>query len=310
MRNTGCRLMAILLALAAQAALAVENTWDYAVLVTASVQTSPPRITLSWPQDTVAVPDSYTVYRKSVGATSWGAGSVLPGSVTGFSDDNVAVGSAYEYQIFKTNSAYQSSGYGYIDAGVNAALVDQRGKLVLIVDNTYAGELADELSRLQQDLTGDGWTVLRHEVARNDSVLNVKNLIRADYNADPANVKAVFLFGHVPVPYSGNIVPDGHYPDHQGAWPADAYYGDMDGGWSDNSVNNTGATDARNRNVPGDGKFDQSDLPSAVELQVGRVDLANLPGRLTWGGPATFPAEVELLRNYLNKDHKFRVKDI
>ena len=290
--------MAVLLALAAQAALAVENTWDYAVLVTASVQTSPPRITLSWPQDTVAVPDSYTVYRKSVGATSWGAGSILSGSVTGFSDDNVAIGSAYEYQIFKTNSAYQSSGYGYIDAGVNAALVDQRGRLVLIVDNTYAGELADELSRLQQDLTGDGWTVLRHEVARNDSVLNVKNLIRADYNTDPANVKAVFLFGHVPVPYSGDLAADFHVPAHQGAWPADVFYGDMDGTWTDFLVNDTGAESARNWNVPGDGKFDQSYPPSAVELQVGRVDLSNLT--------AFDQGEKELLRQYLNKDHNYR----
>jgi len=41
---------------------------------------------------------------------------------------------------------------------------------------------------------------------------------------------------------------------------------------------------------------------------VGRVDLANMTGALTWGGPPTFPSEQELLRNYLNKDHKFRTK--
>ncbi len=41
---------------------------------------------------------------------------------------------------------------------------------------------------------------------------------------------------------------------------------------------------------------------------VGRVDLANMPGRLTWGGPATFAPETELLRNYLNKDHQYRHK--
>src|SRR5207244_5851132 len=76
----------------------------------------------------------------------------------------------------------------------------------------------------------------------------------------------------------------------------------------DNSVNDTGAADARNRNVPGDGKFDQSTFPAPLKLMVGRVDLANMPGRLTWGGPATFPSEVELLRNYLNKDHNFRHK--
>ena len=155
--------------------------------------------------------------------------------------------------------------------------------------------------------------MLRHDVSRSDSVVNVKNLIKANYNADPANVKSVFLFGHVPVPYSGQLNPDGH-PDHVGAWPADVYYGDMDGTWTDTSVNftqtvNTDPADAaRLSNLAGDGKFDQTTIPSAVELQVGRVDLANMPGRLVWGGPASFPSEQELLRQYLNKDHNFRHK--
>src|SRR5205814_7098667 len=80
------------------------------------------------------------------------------------------------------------------------------------------------------------------------------------------------------------------------------------GAWTDNTVNDSSASEARTRNVPGDGKFDQSTFPAPLKLMVGRVDLANLPGRLTWGGPPTFPSELELLRNYLNKDHKFRTK--
>jgi hypothetical protein len=133
--------------------------------------------------------------------------------------------------------------------------------------------------------------------ARSNELASVKALIKADYNADPANVKAVFLFGHVPVPYSGDLAPDDHF-DHVGAWPADTFYGDMDGVWTDSSVTDTGASDPRNRNVPGDGKFDQTELPSNLELQVGRVDFANMPA---------FPqGERELLRQYLNKDHNFR----
>src|SRR5437660_9834444 len=189
MRNICC-LAVILFALTIRSALAVENTWDYAVLVSAAVQTSPPQITLRWPQDTVAVPDSYTVYRKSMSAASWGTGTVLPGAVTGFTDNNVTVGASYEYQIFKTNAAYHSSGYGYLYAGLNAPMVENRGKVVLIVDNTFAADLANELRRLQQDLVGDGWTVLRHDVGRNDSVVHVQNLIQADYddNTDAATV--------------------------------------------------------------------------------------------------------------------------
>jgi len=108
----------------------------------------------------------------------------------------------------------------------------------------------------------------------------------------------VFLFGHVPVPYSGDFAADFHVPAHQGAWPADVFYGDMNGTWTDYVVNDRGAESSRNWNVPGDGKFDQSYAPSAVELEVGRVDLSNLT--------AFSQGERELLRQYLNKDHNYR----
>ena len=187
---------------------ALDATWNYAVEVSASVQTSPPQITLSWPQDTSGTPSSYTVYRKAPGATSWAGGTTLSGSATSFVDSGVAVGTAYEYAVVKNAGGYQ--GYGYVQSGINVPLVENRGKVVLVVERTYAAQLASELNRLQQDLVGDGWTVLRHDVGRSDSVVSVKNLIKADYNADPSNVKGVFLFGHVPVPYSGQLNPDGH----------------------------------------------------------------------------------------------------
>jgi hypothetical protein len=287
---------------------AVESTWEFSVQVSASVQETPALITLTWPQDTYMAPNSYTIYRKAPGATSWGTGTTLPGTSTSYTDSNVSVGTAYEYQVVKSTSLY--TGYGYLYGGIKVAANENRGKLLLVIDKTYAAQLTSELGRLQQDLTGDGWTVTRLDVNRNDSPATIKDLIKAQYNADPQNVKSVFLFGHVPVPYSGNMVPDGHAPEHYGAWPCDAFYGDMDGTWTDNAVNNTGGSDPRTRNVPGDGKLDQSVLPSALELMVGRVDLANMPGRTSWGGPATFPNELELLRNYLSKDHKFRHKEM
>ncbi len=287
----------------------VEDTWDNSVRATSTVQASPAKITINWLQDERYAPSSYTVYRRLPGAASWGTGTVLSGSTTSYVDSNVAPGTAYEYRIVKATSAYP--GYGYIQTGINVPLVEGRGKVVLVVDSTYAANLSTELNRLQSDLTGDGWTVLRHDVSRTASVPSVKAIIKSDYTADPANVKSVFLFGHVPVPYSGQLNPDGH-PEHTGAWPADVYYGDMDGTWTDTSVNyqqtaNTNPAErTRLSNVPGDGKFDQTTIPSTVELQVGRVDLSNMPGLFYTGGPTTFPSELELLRQYLNKDHNFR----
>lgn len=269
----------------------------YAVQASATVSTSPAKITLNWPADPMGA--GYTISRKAFGATSWTQVGTLGGSATTWSDSNVSVGGAYEYSLQKTTSGGYS-GTGYIYAGINAPLVDTRGKVLLVVDNTYAAQLATELSRFQADLVGDGWTVVRRDVSRSDSVVNVKNVIKAEYNN--GGLRSVILFGHVPVPYSGNLNPDGH-PDHQGAWPADVYYGDVDGTWTDNSVNNTSAGKSWNWNTPGDGKFDQSSLPSDVELEVGRIDLANMT---CFANKTPSRSELDLLRQYLNKDHNFR----
>lgn len=271
--------------------LLAQSPSDKAVRVSAQVQTNPPSITLTWPGDSRSV--IYYFCRKLRDDAAWSDFVELGPSVTSFVDTNVAIGGAYEYWITKwTTDTLILAGEGYIYAGIKVPLVESRGKIVLVVDSTHATGLTTELARLQQDLVGDGWTVLRHDVARmtvdpadtnpsvgaarSNELASVKALIKADYDADPAGVKAVFIFGHVPVPYAGDDALDMH-SSHVGAWPADVFYGDMAGAWTDSSVSDSGASDPRNRNVPGDGKFDQSRLPFKVELQLGRVDLANLP---------------------------------
>ncbi|MBK8498260.1 MAG: hypothetical protein IPL52_05465 [Flavobacteriales bacterium] len=42
------------------------------------------------------------------------------------------------------------------------------------------------------------------------SPVSVRAAIIADHAADPGRVKAVYIVGHVPVPYSGDVNPDGH----------------------------------------------------------------------------------------------------
>lgn len=291
---------------------------DAAVQVSAQVQITPPALTLSWSAHSGNV--TYLLQRKFRDETTWSSPVSLGRNTTSYLDTNIVAGRAYEYRIQIISAIGFYVGEGSIYAGIEVPLAEVRGTVILIVDNTYAANLVTELARLQQDLVGDGWKVLRHDVprmavepanlspsagaARSNEVARIKTLIAADYHADPANTKAVFLFGHVPVPYSGDLNPDAH-PDHRGAWPADGYYGEMDGIWTDSTVDRATASDPRNRNVPGDGKFDQTAWASPsgffrleVELPVGRVDLANLP--------AFSMNEQELLRQYLNKDHDFR----
>jgi hypothetical protein len=179
---------------------------------------------------------------------------------------------------------------------------DQPGTILLLVANTHAAELAAELARLQQDLVGDGWRVLRHGVSPDESVTRLKELILAEHQAHSPDVQALFLFGAVPIPYSGSISPDGH-ANHEGAWPADVFYGDLIGHWTDSTVTSANAEKARNRNVPGDGKFDQDRPPGGVQLQIGRVDLSNMT---CFANKTPARSEKDLLRQYLEKDHAFR----
>jgi len=92
----------------------------------------------------------------------------------------------------------------------------------------------------------------------------------------------------VPILQSGYLDYDGHLTR---SMPADAFYGDIDGDW---------LTDQEPSSRP-------SFLPSDVELMVGRVDLSNMPGN---GAAIAWPSETELLRNYLNKDHRWRHKQM
>lgn len=273
-----------------------QSSADAAVQINATVQTSTPQITLNWVGNTTTT--SYQIFRKLKTTTSWGVAlATLTGTVNPYVDNTVSVGTNYEYRIIRSGSGY--TGYGYINSGINVPVTEYRGKLILLVDSTFITSLNTELKRLQEDLEGDGWAVLRHNVLRTATPQHVRSFVQADYALDPTNTKAVFIVGHVPVPYSGNINPDGH-PDHLGAWPTDTYYADVNGVWTDVSVTSTTASPARTQNNPADGKFDQSVIPSDLELQVGRADFANL---------TTFTlTETQLLKNYLDKDHDYRKK--
>ena len=277
-------------------ALFSQSCQDASVELSAEVQANPPRITLQWRASASA--SQHFVYRKLKSGSSWGSvvGS-FDGAATEFVDSTVNVGDSYEYRVFRQASNY--SGNGYINAGIEVPAVHSRGILILVVDETFMDSLAFEIARLKSDLEGDGWKVAQLNVSRTATVASIKSLIVDIYNQDKPNTKAVFLLGRIPVPYSGDLFPDGH-EDHEGAWPADVFYAEMNGSWTDNAVKIAVASDPRHHNSPGDGRYDQSLIPTEVELQIGRVDFANMP---------SFAAgEQQLLKNYLDKDHAYKHK--
>ncbi len=278
--------------------LLAQTPRDRAVELNAVAQESPPTITLQWNATGYPVL-AQKLYRRLKGGPAWIQIATPANAATSYADAAVALGVSYEYRVSRTLNGGPGTAEGYVSAGIRAPLQAERGRAILLVDSTMAAPLASELTRLENDLTGDGWIVVRQNVARTASPPSIRATIQSIHAADPANTAAVILFGHIPVPYSGDFAIDGH-ADHFGAWPTDVYYGDVDGTWTDTAVNDTSASAPRNDNVPGDGKFDQTLIPSDIELQVGRIDLADLPA---------FPvSETELLRRYLDRDHSYRHK--
>jgi hypothetical protein len=276
--------------------LQAQQPKDVALPVTATVSTSPASITISWPNPSAS---GILVIRRTKGnpGSSWIAVLNVSNSlVNSVIDNTVTAGQTYEYLVQRTGTI---TSFGYAHVALQAPVTDYRGKLLVVIDSTSADALGVELKQLKDDMRGDGWEIVPMKIGPAATVTSVKAMIKAQYDADPTKVKAVLLFGRVPVPYSGNSAWDGH-SDHVGAWPCDNYYADMDGIWTDASVSNTSATRVANQNVPGDGKFDQSYMPSAAELQVGRVDFRRL-SQSTFG-----LSEIELLRRYLVKDHLWR----
>lgn len=262
-----------------------DSTWVYAVQTHAEISTSPPQITLRWRPDDYGA-KSYTVYRKQRDETSWGAPRAsLSGDRLAYTDTEVSVGSTYEYQVIK-DAALGYKGYGYIFVGIEAPLVEDRGSLVLVTDTGATAGLGPEMDQLRSDLRGDGWQIREVNVSSNTPPQEVRAAIKSIYQQDPARVNTVFLLGHVAVPRSGNLDWDTHGPRSQ---PADAYYGNMTDEWTLDPATSP------------------SYMPSEIELRVGRVDFFDMPGL---GASKPWPGEIELLRQYLGKAHRWRHKQV
>ncbi len=283
------------LAFAANGLLA-QVTSDVTIPITVTVTSGvTPTIKLSWPA--AAATNVTLIGRKAFFETGWTLLTQVPGTTTMYTDTDVFRGESWEYIVLRQGPP---QAIGLVYAGVEVPpVLGSRGKFILLVDNTLSSPLSSELGRFVADMRGDGWQVIRQDInPATSNVASVKAVLHSYYDDDPDNTTSALVFGNLPVPYSGDINPDGHV-DHLGAWPTDYYYGDMDDSlWTDNVVNDAAAARMANRNIPGDGKFDQSQTPSLPELVVSRVDFSNLNG---WS-----VSQTELYRRYLNKDHDFR----
>ncbi|MDA7803698.1 T9SS type A sorting domain-containing protein [Crocinitomix sp.] len=290
------RIYVLLLILLGGASFAQDAARNWTVQLSATVSEDPAAITLEWLPN-YAVGDTYYIWKKEKGTIGWGStiATVSSGEPLMYTDDDVQVGTSYEYMI-QLGSGGIIIAWSYINSGIQVPLNPNKGDFLILLDETFADVLAPEIAILETDLYTEGWMPKTITIDPTSTPMEVKAEILSQY-AELPNLIGLYLLGDIPVPYSGDLYPD-YYYSHKGAWPSDVYYADMFGEWTDTDVTVTVATDPRNHNIPGDGKFDQSKVPSTINLQVSRVDFSNLS--------VFAETEEELLRNYLNKAHEFK----
>lgn len=250
-------------------------------------------LTIQWEDDPGI--NTYSLYKKLRTDTTWGNPLMVSGDEnTTYIDTDIEEGELYEYRMIKQTG--DSLGYAYLFSGVDYIPPQKKGDILLLIDSIAVDVVEEKLTEYINILISEGWKTNLVLVEEDASVQDIKSLIVEYYSRLDA-LNTVVLLGNIAVPHSGNINPDAHN-NHKGAWPADLYYGDIDGIWTDETVNNTSSVYPRLHNIPGDGNFDQAFIPSDIELAIGRLDFSELP---------VFDLnEYELLNRYLQKNIDYR----
>lgn len=273
-------------------------------VIAEATETPFPQIKLSWKDDLSAT--LWSIYKKN----DTGAYELLKtvqSPATSYTDDRVKVGRSYTYLIHKedVNSVL---GFSQITAGIKTTASSFSGTCLLMVEDSVQQLLPKEVERLKQDMEKEGWVVHLKGISSAFDHFEVKDSILNCYRTYKG-INTLLLLGNIAVPYSGYMAPDGHNPsttpsaDHLGAWSCDLYYADLDGVWTDVTVSATNNPERNiNKNLPGDGKFDQNTLPSDADLQVGRIYLEKL---------GNFESDrMVLYKRHLDRNHAFRSSQI
>src|SRR5436190_23483650 len=109
-------------------------------VMSATVTNNPACINLDWR----STPEWTTVLsRRLWGQTNWTA--LVTNAAWHFKDTNVTVNQKYEYDLTHVQTADYKR---YLASGIYLAPLDNRGKIILLVDNTLTNALTNELNQL------------------------------------------------------------------------------------------------------------------------------------------------------------------
>lgn len=179
-----------------------------------------------------------------------------------------------------------------------------------VIEQNLGNELAAELAQHEADLRQEGWKVETITVPKRGRSELLQHVTLAEKTlwprmaADPG--VHIFFVGMCPLPYSGQALnPDGH-PGTTGAYACTAYYATPSEQWTDVRDNSGMLPSAKQKNVPGDGKFDQDYLPGAPLACIGFLDLSMLNPK-SWGSLLDKTSFQRLkYREWFSNQHAYR----
>lgn len=216
---------------------------------------------------------------------------------------------------------------GYISSWYDmpAKALSTNRKVLILTDYQTRSSLIASIDRLIDDLQREGWVVDSKGASATSTPNELKKMIYTSFNDSiRGRLTHVLIIGDLPYAMSGGYSilgsvgpPDGH-PEHGGAWASDAYYADVETSpgvdaeyqWTDYSVDiplSEFAIRQENVNIPGDGKFDQSLIPTDLDLCVGRIDMRRLKAFGVTVGDRK--RELELIGKYLDRNHSYRIRN-
>ena len=127
------------------------------------------QIEISWPKAIGSNIGRISIQRRILDQTSkesWQSIASIRSFARVYLDKEIRSGVAYEYRISRPSKEQIETGYWV--TGLDLPAQENKGVVLLVVDETLTGDLAPRLNRFMLDLIGDGWTVNRHVVSRGD----------------------------------------------------------------------------------------------------------------------------------------------
>ena len=131
----------------------------------------------------------------------------LPGN--SFTIDDYEKGTAHNFN-FSQRDFVSGDPHTIIFAGIELNHVEEKGTVLIIMDEDLHALIENVYDEYEQSLIGDGWSVQLLLVNVNEKDFEIKAKIK-DIYTQTQDLRSLFIMGKVAIPFSGIVgAPDGH----------------------------------------------------------------------------------------------------